>query len=207
MNPEQPAPLPPSPGNNYDFIVNPARPGKTRGTGTGRFSNPLVLRVVFVVVVAVVLLFGATIASKLLFSDKTRVDDLVRLTQTQTEVVRIGEMGDQSGDQTMRNVAVNTRLVLLTQRQELTAFLAKHGRKVDAKELVAKKNKQTDTRLTRAKQTSTFDPVYEDVMKELLTAYATSIKTAHSQAYGITEKKLLTKHYEQTQALLGQLPK
>ncbi|HSX32304.1 MAG TPA: hypothetical protein VLF43_03515 [Candidatus Saccharimonadales bacterium] len=200
------APPPPS-GNSYDFIVNPTAPGKPpKSSGSGPFGNPIVMRVLLVVGGLIVLAMLGSFVQKMLFSDKTNTAELIGLTQTQTEIVRIGDQGDKSGDQAMRNVAVNTRLTLLTQRRELVVFLSKHGG-VNPKVFTAKKSKKTDTRLASAKATSTFDIVYQDILTEQLTAYAKAIKTARGNALGNTEKTLLKKHYDQTQALIAQLPK
>jgi hypothetical protein len=212
MNPDQAPPAtgggltPPPAGNNYDFIVNPGAAPKPVKTGSGPIGNPLVMRILLVAVGVIALLVLASFVQKLLFSDKTNKAELIGLTQTQTEIARIAEQGDKSGDQAMRNAAVNTQLVLITQRREIAVFLSKHGG-VNSKVYGDKRSKATDTRLTRAKATSTFDQEYQEIMNELLTAYAKSIKTAHGNAIGTTEKKLLTKHSEQTQVLLQQLPK
>ncbi|HSX29928.1 MAG TPA: hypothetical protein VLE73_05220 [Candidatus Saccharimonadales bacterium] len=215
MNPEQVPPptfgggaSPPSSGGNYDFIMNPGKPGKVPRSSrfsSGPLSNPMVVRIILVIGGLVVLLAAASAVQKILFGDKTNTGELIGLTQTETEVARLADMGDKSSDQTMRNTMVTANLVVLTQRQEITKFMAKHGG-INPKLYVGKRSKTTDTRLTRAKQTSTFDSTYQDIMTSELTDYAKEIKTAHGHALGKTEKDLLNKHYEQTQMIIKQLP-
>ena len=203
MDPQQPGT---APGNNYDFIVNPSKPAKVGGGGGSSFASGKWFRILVVAGGILILMMFASFVSNLLFGDKTNIQDLNSLTQTQTEIMRIAKMGEQSDDQNMRNAAVNTMLVVTTNRREIAVFAATHGG-VDEKAYNAKRSRTTDTQLTRAKATSTFDVTYAELMHELMTAYAAEIKTAHGRAYGNTEKTLLNKHYEQTQILIKQIPK
>jgi hypothetical protein len=202
MDPDQPG-IPP-PGNNYDFIVNPDKP--TGPKSSNPIKNPFVLKLVLILGGALVFVLLASFAVNLFFGDKTNVTDLVQLTQTETEIGRIAALGNQTDGQDTRNAAVNDYLVVTNQRNEWLAFLAKGGHKVAPKVLNLKKNKTTDNRLNSAKQISTFDKTYAQVMRELLTNYLTDLKNAHTNAFGKKEKDLLQKHYAQTQILLAQWP-
>src|SRR5262245_30643256 len=113
MDPNQPAA--PPPGNNYDFIVNPAERRTKVGLG-GVFKNPFLLKVVLILVGIVVFVMTAGfIANLVLGRNKPDFVALTRLTQTQAEIMRIADIGDRTSNQTMRDSAVNDLLVLNTQ--------------------------------------------------------------------------------------------
>jgi hypothetical protein len=204
MNPEQPAA--PPPGNDYNFIVNPAERQVKTGAGSA-LKNPFVFKIVLIIIGIVIFMMSAGyIANLVLGKNEPDFANLTRLTQTQTELIRVADMGSRTSTQDMRNASVNDVLVLSTQRNEWTAYLASQGHGVGEKLLKSQKDKETETKLTKARQTSTFDTVFAEIMRTELTAYLTALKDAHGKAIGKKEKALLAKHYDQTKILLLQWP-
>lgn len=195
----------PPPTNNYDFILNPQKPAKKSNLGDVS-SNPFIMKIAFILGGALVVMIILAVTVNLFFSKKTNLEVLVSLAQTEQEVVRISDMSNNATDQTVKNAAINTSVTIKTQQQEWVAFLAKHKRKVETKELSLKRNPATDNKLTLAKQTSTFDTAYTSVMRTQLQAYIAALKTTYQGATSKQERALLGEHYSEAQLLLKQWP-
>lgn len=204
MNPDQPGLPPPPPTNHYDFIINPQQQPKRSLSGIS--NNPFIMRLVIIIGGAVLMIVIALVVN-LFFGSKTNVDDLVALTQNQQEIIRVSSQSKDATDQAIKNAAINTEVSLTTQQKEWLAFLNKHGRKVEAKELALKKDAETDKKLTSAKQTSTFDEAYVAILRAQLEAYKNALDAAFAGATNQEEKDLLKKHYTGVELLLQQWPK
>jgi hypothetical protein len=205
MNPEQQLPPPPG-GGNYDFIMNPGKPPKG-GKGLGAVANNrFIMILVAIVGSAVVLMIAIALILNVFVGSKTNLADLVTITQTEQELIRVSKQSKYASDQAIRNAAMSTELTLETQKQEWLTFLAKYGQKVDDKRLALKKDTATDKRLTNAKQTSTYDSTYTLIMRSQLEAYGASLQDAYNNATNKQERTLLRRHYQQVQLLLKQWP-
>lgn len=203
MNPEQPsAPIPGS--GNYDFIINPQKPSRRLLGGIS--NNPLIMKIVFVAVGAVVLIIIIAVVANILFGTKTNISGLVAITQTEQELVRLSGQSKDATAQAIKNAAVNTEVSIKSQQKQWLAFLDKQGRKVETAELAIKKNDETDKKLTTAKQTSTFDETYTLIMRSQLETYAGALESARNAATSAQERKLLETHQQQVDLLLMQWP-
>lgn len=152
--------------------------------------------------IIVVVLFMSLMGGK-----KNTTEELVGLVQSQNEIVRISHEGTSSSiRQTTKNLAVTAEYSILTQQGETTNYLAEHGRVLGEKEVTLKQDASTDQQFTTAKSTSTFDLVYSQVMQNLLTDYATSLKQVFNTTQNPETKDLLSGYYEQTQLLISQIP-
>ncbi|HSX16700.1 MAG TPA: hypothetical protein VLH86_01205 [Patescibacteria group bacterium] len=221
MNPQQPyqalppvpapgqpnlPPLPPNgPMDPYGFIVDPPKKPKLKGVGIS--SNPFIVKIVFILGGVVVLMIVAAIAINIFFGSKTNIQDIVDITAVEQEIIRVGAQGATASSESVKDAAINTQASLVTEQQNWIKFLAKRSHKVESKQLVVKKNLDTDKRLTQAQQTSTFDITFTQIMRSQLEAYSTQLKNAYTNATNTEEKKLLASNYHDVQLLLEQWPK
>ena len=203
---QQPAPYNPhTPGDPYQFIMEP--PKKQKMSGPGKLAgNPFIMKLLFIVGGAVVIMFTLGIVVNIFFGGRTSVEEIVTITQTQQEIVRMSGENTKASDQTIKNAAVSAQLALTSQQTDWLAYLAKNGRGVDAKELALKRNAAIDQQLTQAQQTSTFDVVYGQLMYNNLVAYQGLVKKTLENAANNTEREMLTGDYQEILILLEQWP-
>jgi len=198
------APMP-GPANHYDFIMNPEKPAK-KPSLTGFSGNSFWIKIVALVVGALLIMAVIGVGASLFIGNKTNLQDIVAITQTEQELVRLSDQGRGASDQSVKNAAINTDVSLKSQQNVWLSFLSKRHRKVKPAELSLTKDLTTDTKLKAAQASSTFDTVYTELMRTKLTAYAASLKTAYNKAANPTQKSLLANDYNQTALLLKQWP-
>ena len=206
-NQEQyPAPPPSGPTDDpYRFIMEPPKKQK-RAKLPGVGGNPFLTKIIFVLAVVMVVIIAAAVVINVVFGSKTNVSDIISITQTEQEIIRIGSTNESASSQTIKNAAVTATATLTTHQQEWINFLAKRGHKSNKDELKLKESSSTDQQLAQAKQTSTFDIAYSQVMRNQLQDYATALKNAYTNATNTTEKSMLAKQYNEVQILLEQWP-
>ncbi|HSX08052.1 MAG TPA: hypothetical protein VLG11_04115 [Candidatus Saccharimonadales bacterium] len=193
--------------NPYEFIMNPQQPSK-RNTPIPGVKDPFIARLILivVVVVAVVVIVGV-VASQLLSRNQVNTADLIGLAQSQQELIRVANQGATNGTQPVtRNFAINVQLALRSEQLQLLAYLQSQGHKLSATTLSLKKSKTTDTQLTTAQQTSTFDSTFVQLMQNSLTAYNTEVQQVLAGAAGANEKKILNVDQAAATMLLQQVP-
>lgn len=193
--------------NPYEFIMNPQQPAK-RNTPIPGVKDPFIARLILIiaVVVAVVVIVGVVV-SQLLSRSQVNIPDLIGLAQSQQELIRVADQGATSGTQPVtRNFAINVQLALRSEQLQLLAYLQSQGHKLSATTLSLKKSKTTDTQLTTAQQTSTFDSTFVQLMQNSLTAYNTEVQQVLSGATGTNEKKILNVDQTAATMLLQQVP-
>lgn len=197
----------PQSNNPYEFIMNPQQPQKKRLPGLPSMGgNSFIKRLVLIVGGGIGLLVVMAIFSSVFLSSKVNIDDLVGLTQTQTELHRVALQVTAESDQAVRNAAANTLTTAASHKQTLLTFLAEHGREVSEQELKLKANADTDARLSAAKQTGAFDSTLIQTMRSQLSTYASSIKAAYDASGDAAQRKMLSDHYADVQLLLKQWP-
>lgn len=187
---------------NYDFIVNP----ETQKRGSGLFKDPFITKIVIIVGGAVLVIVIAAVAINLFFGGKSNIGALLALTQREQEIVRISALGTGATGQQVKNAAINTQVSVKTNQRAGLAYLKSRGREVKPDELGLKKDATTDTKLQQAKQTSTFDTVYVEIMRAQLTAYAAELQTAYNSESNDKQRQLLASHYDDVQLLLKSWP-
>jgi hypothetical protein len=205
MHPDQPYSPAPPPANNYDFILNPQQAPK-HSMGKKFMGNSFLVNIAAIVGGALLLMAVLAVAITLFFGNKTNVDDLVTIAQTEQEIVRLSEAGDAT-DQATKNATVTTQFSVQSQQQQWLTLIKKNGRTIAAEELALKKNTSTDKQLASAAQNGTYDTVYASVMRDHLTAYTTLLKNTYARSSNKTIKALLNTHYKEAQLLLQQWPK
>lgn len=202
MNPDQFAPPP----NNYDFIMSPGKPPKPKKGISSVTSNKFFMIILLIVGGTVTLMIVVAVLLNTFFGSKTNLADLVVLTQTQQEIIRVTAKGKQANDQVIKNAAMSTQLTMETHKKEWLKFLAKYGEEVDDKRLAAKKDTTTDARLKNATLTSTFDSAFTLIARSQVESYGAALQDAHNRATNATERAILARHYQQVELLLKQWP-
>lgn len=205
--PQGPAPLPHNPyapNDPYRFIMEPPKPQKPKGTGLG--GNPFIMKNVFFLGAGVIVMIAVAIVVNIFFGNKTNFQDIIDIAATEQELIRVSGKGVNASDQSIKNAAITTQATITTEQQEWTTYLAKLGKKATPQQLALKKKAGTDTQLTQAQATSTFDLKFSQIMRSELQAYASQLKVTYSKATGKQEKALLEKHYAHVVLLLEQWP-
>jgi hypothetical protein len=201
---QQPGSYPPADNNPYQFIMEPPKKQKPVG---GLTNNPFIMKLIMLVGGAVVLLIVGAIVLNVFFAPKTNVEDIVGITQSEQEIIRIATQGSSAAETSTRNAAISTQLAVTTQQQVWLNYLAQHKRKVPLKELGLKKNTTTDSQLAQARATSTFDGTFRTIMRSQLEAYSILLKDTADNAPEGQQKTTLTTQYNHVQLLLQQIPK
>jgi hypothetical protein len=203
MEPQSNGPLP---TGSYDFIMNPAKPPKRGPTG-GISGNSFIIKIVFLVGGLVVVMIVVAVAMNIFLGDKTNLDTIVSLAQTEQEIARVnGTLSRDLVGQPLKEASMNTELTAKSHIQTWNAFLAKYDRKTDATLLALKQDATTDKRLQIAVQTSTFDNTFTSIVRKELTDYAAEIKQAYQGATNTQEKTIMNSQYKDVQLLLKQWP-
>ncbi len=173
-----------------------------------RNTNSFVGKILLIVGGAVALVVVVGLIVTLIFSGKTNLGTVLKLVETQQEVVRVSGLATDTelGDTTVSGAAMNTKLAVTSQQQALVTYLTHHRQKVNAKDLALKKDPKTDQQINQAKATSTLDIVFAQVMRQELVSYAAELKTNYTNASSQTLRAILADDYNQTQLLLKQWP-
>lgn len=198
--------LQPPTHNPYDFIMNPPQPPKRKLINL-QGGNSFGMLIGLIVGGALLLMVVLAIIVSLLGGNKANTADLISLSQSQQELMRVANTGaSDATHQNTKDLAITAEYTLRSQQREVLAFLAQHGKVVGEKELALKQNARTDQQFKAAQSTSTFDLVFSQTMQNQLTTYATTLKQLSSTASSRSERELLSGYYEQTQLLISQIP-
>ncbi len=187
--------------------MNPQAAPK-RGFRLPGVKDPFITKLILILAgVAVgVVIIGVLISN---FFGRSNVDTaaLTGVAQAQQELVRVAQKGVAQGTQsTVRNFAITVQLSVRTNQLQLIDYLKDQKVKLSTKTLNLKKSATTDTALTTALQTSTFDSTFAQQMQDSLVAYTTELEQVSSAATGTKEKKLLAADLAAANALLQQVP-
>ncbi len=179
----------------YDFIMNHQAPKKSIFPSMGGNKRNQILIMVaaallFVTIAIVIfsLIFGGGGGSK---------ERLVDIAVTQTELVRVAEIGTNKATGTdAKSLAASVQLTLTSDKASTLEQLKKNGDKVKDKELIVGKNSTTDEKLTTAEQNGTFDAVFTSMIAEMLQKYQVQLEAAHKATSGKSTKQTLAVSYE-----------
>lgn len=198
----------PQDNNPYDFIMNPAAPPpKKRLPLPGSNSNPFLVKIGLIVGGVIVLMIAVTVLLNLFTGGKTSTEEFRSLAQTQQEVIRVAEIGDNDArSQSVKNAAKSIKLSVTTQQLKTLSYLSKNDITMKEKELDLKVNTENDTKLDGANQTSTFDSVFLQVMRGILESYANDLRQLYDTTSNTQAKQIIKEDFEQTQLLSQQLP-
>lgn len=205
MDPNKPYQNSPE-SNPYEFILNPQQPSKPKRLG-GVGNNKFLLTIILIIGGVFVLMIIAAIFLNALAPKKVSKEQLLGLSQTQTELIRVSEQGSTvSIQQVTRNLAATIQYSMKTQRKQTLDTLAKNDIEVSDKLLALKQNAQTDQQLASAKSTSTYDAAFTEIMETQLKQYATTLQQLTEQGASKTERDQMSEYYRQTQLLISQIP-
>lgn len=199
----------PQDNNPYDFIMNPGTPApKNRVPLPGANSkNAFLFKIGFIVGGVIILMIILAIVVNLLSSGKSSTEEFRSLAQTQQEVLRISEEGNRDARaQSVKNAAKNINLSVTTQQLKTLDYLAARDVKMKDKELALKADAEATKKLEAANQTSTFDSVFLQIMRQTLETYGNELVTLYNSSSNSEAKKILKEDVEQTRLLLEQLP-
>lgn len=192
-----------APQNPYGFFMDPTPPPR-RSMMPG--SGSLFGRIVVVVAGFILLIIIAVFISSLFSGDDSQKDRLLKLTQTQQEIVRITALGTLSlRDQKLKNFNATAATSVASDQKLLLTHLDKTGTKVSPKQLALGKQAKIDEALTSAKAADTYDSTYTAIMRGQLSSYQADLKLAFEGSAGTTEKQLLNNAYIAAGLLLKQL--
>ncbi len=208
MNPQQPYIPPPPRGSEYEFFLNPDKP--PRRTALPGFGPGKSLGVRIGVIAAAA--FGVIIILYMLMSilgGKSDAPNLITVVQDQNELVRVANLattiGASQSSQTTQNFAQSTALSLSSEENDLIVFLTAHGSKPSPKLLAQTKNLQTNTQLSNALASSSFDTTFSTIMQNQLKSYEIALQTAYNGARDTSEKQMLSNDYTSAALLVKQL--
>lgn len=191
--PPAPPPMQQMPQSNpYKFITNPAQQQKPKLSLPGG-KNDKLMRVVVILVGIVILISLIMFGMNLLGSSKQKnINQLVTVAQKQTELIRVTEIGiKKAKTKEAKDLAMTTKLTLISQQSVLSDAVKKAGSKLDSKVLVLGKDSKTDQLLTQAEQSNNFDKVFLEKLKSELTEYAQSVKNAYDTTTSTKTKEAL----------------
>jgi hypothetical protein len=187
--------------NPYEFIVNPATPKRSGRMFSG---NKFVIQIALLLGgVLVLVIIGAIVISAL--APKSNTADLESLVETQAELVRVASEGaGQASAQDVQNFVANLELSLSSNQTQLTNYLTAHGATLNSKQLASKQNSQTDTLLTNAIATNTYDSALMTTLNSELTNYQAAIQATYKLTMVTKTKQLLQAEYTAASLLLQQ---
>ena len=186
---------------DYNFIMNPAKPRRQGLFGGGGDKKQ---RILIVAIVGGVLLLVFMILFNVIFGgSNNNTEKLFNLAKQQNELVRVAQIGEkQAVSSTTKNLATTVDLTLSSGQQATTTLLTKEGKKINAKQLAAGQNTQTDTTLNQATQANHFDEVFTSTMQTQLQSYLTNLSDLYKATKSPEEKALLQNLYNQTKSLV-----
>lgn len=187
---------------NYDFIMNPGqKPGKSLLPGGNGMQQRIIVAAGGLVLLVVIALIVMSLLSSGGKEDRAQ---LVKIAQTQAEIIRVSQLGNERARQAAsKNLAITTDLSLRSDQAELTAALAKQGIKISEADLVGGKNTKTDTALTAAEQSNQFDTVFAQTLRAQLTNYQKQLSQAYEAATSKALKTVLEKQFNNAVRLAG----
>jgi hypothetical protein len=189
------------PANNpYGFITNPSVAPKKSG-----FGGNSAMRLLAIVGGAGLVLVILAVVLVSVFAKGESPQSLTSLAQQQQELIRIATLGEQQASlNTTKNLAYNVDLSVSTSQAQLISYITKSGTKLTEKQLALKQDAKTDTLLTNAKATSTYDTALQKALAGQLQTYISDVQQAYNNAKSTTLKKTLAANYKAGKALLDQ---
>jgi hypothetical protein len=206
MQPQQPyygPPASPQPQQpNYDFIVNPGKPPKHLPTAGGSKLSRILIVGGGLILLIIVFSIG-----KGLLSGGGNQAALALVVADQQEIIHLSTAATQQPNisSTNQNFAITGKLVVTSEQTQLLKYMAQQKQKVSDKQLRLKVSAAVDKQLLGAVASSTYDQTFQEVMKSLLTDYATALQVAYKQSSGANARKLLKAEYNSAQLLQRQL--
>jgi hypothetical protein len=229
MQPQQPPHEPPAPGSqqplptptpynqapvqqpaqpNYDFIMSPGSPPKAKlFGGYSSMTKKIGLGIGILVVVVIVLIVGKSLLNG---QAAINVPALVSVAQDQTEITHIcATVSQASTSQSLGSSALNfiatAQLSVASEQAGLLGYLKQNNHTISTNLLNLMVSKATDTELSSASTTLTYNQTFTQVMKDEVITYEQDIQTAYKTTTGTHGRTILRTDYAGAQLLLRQL--
>lgn len=202
MYPQTPNETPP-PANNYDFITNPA-PVPKRSVVNGSSTLARVVVVLVGLLVLIILFVGA---KNILSADGGSSVALAKVAnRQQTIIIRTTEAldGTQALSSNSAAVVVTTQVSLTSAQSQLLAYLKTQNQKVTKNQLIDPGASAITAQLTAATTAGTYDATLQQVLKNLLLDYQSTLKQAYEKTSSARGRELLQKDYDGATLLLKQ---
>jgi hypothetical protein len=201
-----PAPSTPQP-SDYSFITNPAPPPKP---GLSLPGNSSVVRLIIALAgLLVLIIIFAVIKSAL--SGSSNQPALLSVAQDQQEIIHLttnvtqNSQGQLNVSTASQNFAATARLASTTAQQQLLAYMKTNHMKTSAKQLNLKQSAATDSQLSAAATSGTYDSTFKQIMQNELGVYKQDLSHAYDLTKGPKGRQLLNNDYNYAQLLLTQL--
>ncbi len=192
-----------NPSNPYDFITNPVNQPKKSLLPTGKVGRLIIVGVGLVLLLMLFIIVVSLLGS----SDKALKADYAELTQQQTEIIRVSTLGSSSArESSTKNIAINSKLTVSSQQNEILPLAKKAGAPTDTKSLALGSNSKTDQTLESAEQSNQFDQAFSKVLLESLQVYQKQLKKLHDASENQSTKAILSKAFNSVNDLLKSLP-
>ncbi len=186
-------------GNPYDFILQGQQPKKSWLN-----TNSMAVRIGLVAGGLLVLLIVIVMAVSLLTgSSRANTEAITRLARQQQSIIAIAnETSKSARAASLRAFAATAERTVTTDQSATLAFLAKNGRELKPASLQAGVSEEITTSLETAKQNNTFDEVADQLLKDHLRVYQTSLKSAYDTTTHTEARQMLSRHFEHASLLL-----
>ncbi|HEX5798131.1 MAG TPA: hypothetical protein VFX79_02145 [Candidatus Saccharimonadales bacterium] len=181
-------------GSDYDFIMNSPSSGGPSFLGP---QNTKMRIAVFAVGIILLIILMSVFFSFLNSAGNKQKENLLEVTKTQQEILRIINANKQSiSDGKLKDKTETLRVVMLTSQQEFTAALSARGKKVSPKELETGRNPQNDAILEAGEAEARGDEVFDELLTSLLTEYSAQLQAVYESG-NQSEQELATEAFNQ----------
>ncbi|MBI1856770.1 hypothetical protein HY003_00920 [Candidatus Saccharibacteria bacterium] len=189
------------PPNQYDFITNPQKlPKKGLLPGIGNSKKQRILMVGVGGILLVIILI--TVFSFIFGGSGGNTDDLVKAAKQQSELIRISDIAlTKARGSDALNLAITTKMTLMAEQQPFLKMIKNQGYSLNAKELAASKNAETDKILTAADQNNQFDVVFLKTLQSGIANYQKTLKKALNTTSNKKARQSISEAYSQAKIL------
>lgn len=205
--PQQPQPSGQFNPSQYDFITNPNKPPKKSilpGRGSSKTQRVIIVVAGFVILFMLIFIFASFVTS----SGKPNTEQLTTVLQTQTEVSRVAEIGEnKSSTENAKKLASTISIVVESQKTQLNSILASQEIKINPKQLNAGKKTETDQTLTTAEKNGRFDDAFVQAMRAELEGYQKTLKAAYDGSPSKSVRETLNADYQQINIIIEDISK
>lgn len=187
---------------NYDFILNPQKPQRSRLAMNSMKQRILVVGGAIGVLIVVIVLLSSIIGGLGSKSNEQFLD----LAAYQSELGRVLELGAERARSTAtKNKAVTASYTLNTDYQRTVTIINNRGVKPPKDLLARYKGGDSDQKLDAAEKANNFDSVYEEIYKEKLTNYRAKLNEIYP-SLAPNEQAVLKDYSNHAKLLLGEKP-
>lgn len=189
--------------NQYDFILNPdsGQPQKKSLLPQKLGKKQLMLLGGGVLIILMLLII---VLSMVLGGGPDNKQQLLGVVARQNELIRVSDIALKDARGTdARNLAMTTKLSLLSDQASLTAALKAQKVKIGGRELKAAEDPKTDQLLTTAAQNNRFDEAYLDFIQGELVEYQKSLAEAYQTTTSKNLKETMRTQTQNASLIIG----